>query len=637
MTGEAEVVDARAALRQALDDLARADSARREAEAALRASTERMQRVLETDAVGMLFFDASGTLVQANDVFLRMSGYSRAELERGELTWQRMTPSEWLPISNEQMAKLEATGRIGPYEKQYFLKDGSRRWMMFAGRDLGDGTVAEYCFDISNRKQAEAALRDSEQNLRGVANIVPDLLWSSEPEGTTTWYNERWLEYTGQSLEEAIGWGWTQAIHPDDRSHATEHYRLAVEGSQALRQEHRIRRRDGIYRWFLVRAEPLRDEHGRVVRMYAAATDIHDQRTALEALQESERRLQRAISIDTVGVLFFSLDGRMQDANAAFLRMCGYSWQELGRLDWDVLTAPEFRGVTQRHATELAERGATKPYEKQMVRKDGSRWWGLFAPTRLRGSGRDTECVEFIVDISERKQLEAEREERLAAEAAERQALLDRVVRAQEEERHHLARELHDEIGQALTGLQLQLAALARGPDAPAMTLEAEQIVRELTARVSTLSVDLRPSALDTLGLLPALLSHVERYHARTGLHIDLRHNGLDRRFPAAVEITAYRVVQEALTNVVRHSGARSASVQVWADDDTLTLAIRDEGHGFDPRLSRGTGGLSGMRERVEFLHGTLTVDTAHEQGTLVAAELPLHDGSVAGIQDDGP
>ncbi|MFI5911965.1 chemotaxis protein CheB [Dactylosporangium sp. NPDC051541] len=129
---------------------------RRTADEAMRASEERLRRVLETERVGVLFFDQSGTLVDANDVFLRMVGYTRAEVDQRLLRWQDLTPPEWMPTSEEQMAVLEATGRIGPYQKEYFCKDGSRRWMLFAGRDLGDGNISEFCIDITDLKKAEA-------------------------------------------------------------------------------------------------------------------------------------------------------------------------------------------------------------------------------------------------------------------------------------------------------------------------------------------------------------------------------------------------------------------------------------------------------------------------------------------------
>lgn len=125
------------------------------AERELRASEARLRKVLETEAVGVLFFDESGTLTGANDVFLRMTGYSRDEVDTGALHWRSMTPPEWVEESEEQMARLVETGRLGPYEKEYFLKDGSKSWMLFAGQRIDEGTIVEFCIDIQDRKRAE--------------------------------------------------------------------------------------------------------------------------------------------------------------------------------------------------------------------------------------------------------------------------------------------------------------------------------------------------------------------------------------------------------------------------------------------------------------------------------------------------
>lgn len=129
---------------------------RKHSQEALRASERRLRTVLETDAVSVLFFDRSGTLLDSNEVFLRMTGYSRDELESGALSWRSMTPPEWIESSEQQMKVLDRTGRIGPYEKEYMLKDGSRSWMMFAGRRLDDGTLVKFGIDIGARKRAEA-------------------------------------------------------------------------------------------------------------------------------------------------------------------------------------------------------------------------------------------------------------------------------------------------------------------------------------------------------------------------------------------------------------------------------------------------------------------------------------------------
>jgi PAS domain S-box-containing protein len=210
------------------------------------------------------------------------------------------------------------------------------------------------------------------------------------------------------------------------------------------------------------------------------------------------------------------------------------------------------------------------------------------------------------------------------------QTLSQRLVEVQETERRRLARELHDEIGQALTGLKLLLemsvrlsADGTRGPLAEALGL-----VHELMGQVRELSLDLRPAMLDDLGLLPALLWHLERYQTQTQVQIDFRHSGVEgRRFAPEMETAAYRLAQEALTNVARHAGVCEAQVRVWADQDTLGLRIADRGKGFDPDLALAAGttsGLIGMRERAVLLGGQLTIESAPGEGTCVTAEWPL-------------
>ncbi len=140
-----------------------AERERESAERARRQSEQRLTRVLETDAVGILFFNLTGAVVDANDVFVRMTGYTREDIASGQLNWRVMTPPEYVAASEVQMERFKSTGRIGPYEKEYILKDGTRRWMLFAGRALDDGTIAEYCIDISDRRRAETGLRQSEK------------------------------------------------------------------------------------------------------------------------------------------------------------------------------------------------------------------------------------------------------------------------------------------------------------------------------------------------------------------------------------------------------------------------------------------------------------------------------------------
>jgi signal transduction histidine kinase len=218
---------------------------------------------------------------------------------------------------------------------------------------------------------------------------------------------------------------------------------------------------------------------------------------------------------------------------------------------------------------------------------------------------------------------------RAEADREQMRRLSLRLVDVQEAERRALARELHDEIGQALTGLRLMLEA-GEGDPAPssrAALQGAPALVGELLDRVRRLALDLRPSLLDDLGLLPALCWHVERYQAHTGIAVELRHTGVEgRRFGSELETAVYRVAQEALTNVARHAGVRDAAVRLWLAGGVLGVQVEDRGRGFDPAAPGCSGastGLRGMRERVELLAGRLSVESAPGSGTCVWAEFP--------------
>jgi PAS domain S-box-containing protein len=243
-------------------------------------------------------------------------------------------------------------------------------------------------------------------------------------------------------------------------------------------------------------------------------------------------------------------------------------------------------------------------------------------PIRLIGTAHD---------VTELRQAEhALKQARQAHEsyAVRLQSLSRRLLEVQETERRHLARELHDEVGQSVTGLRMLLKLDADSlTDAARIKLEqARGIIDELLGRIRRLSFDLRPAALDSLGLLPALLALFERYAEQTGVKVAFRHEGLEQRFPPEMETTAYRIVQEALTNVARHAGVDAVTVRVWSDANALSLQIEDQGCGFDPDVASRSPrsiGLAGMQERVMLLHGHLTIQSRPGAGTQLTAELP--------------
>ena len=234
-------------------------------------------------------------------------------------------------------------------------------------------------------------------------------------------------------------------------------------------------------------------------------------------------------------------------------------------------------------------------------------------------------CDQAAVVLSRAQLLEAVRQSNLQL-----QTLSRRLVEAQEDERRHIARELHDEIGQQLTGLKLMLEMSGRASDSQIRynLSEAEALADEALQQVREMSFALCPTMLDDLGLLPALTTLFGRYTAKTHVRVVFKHVGLDShiRFAPEIEITAYRVIQEALTNVARHAGVDRAQVTVWATT-VLIAQVMDEGKGFDPDTVMAQGrssGLSGMRERALSVGGQLVIESSPGGGTYITAELPL-------------
>jgi PAS domain S-box-containing protein len=312
-------------------------------------------------------------------------------------------------------------------------------------------------------------------------------------------------------------------------------------------------------------------------------------------------------------------DRRVIRVNQEFARFFGYTPQEaLGRRLVDLITTPDLeREIEESWQSVLRGERVTKEVVRR--HKDGSRLHVLAAAVLVNAPGGVSRVCTMYRDITKRKEAELWQ-----------QTLSKRLLHVQEIERRHLARELHDEIGQLLTYLGLLLRP--DGADSSAATLQvqferARTVVDDLLAKVRGLSFDLRPADLDQLGLLPALLSLFERYSMRTGVSVDFKHRGLEQRLAPELETGVYRVVQEALTNVARHSGAASVMVRLWTEGNLLKLQIVDQGHGFDLKESLKTplsSGLYGLQERIVLLGGSAQIESVRGSGTTIVAELPV-------------
>ena len=293
--------------------------------------------------------------------------------------------------------------------------------------------------------------------------------------------------------------------------------------------------------------------------------------------------------------------------------------------------------VLERRQSERADSVLDDPdVDREAMRLIGART-GLWVPLLVRGRaigvlaahdklGADVRFTDTDLRLAEtfatRAALAVDLSERIAQDS------LRRVVEAQELERRRLARELHDETGQALTSILLGLKGLeerSKDPDSRAATEELRELVVSTLQDVRRLAVELRPSALDDFGLVAALERLAASFAEQTGISVDFQTALADERLPEEVETALYRIVQESLTNVVKHARARRVSILLARKNGAVKAVVEDDGQGFDPAEQTGDGyGLVGMRERLALLGGRLEVESGRDAGTTIAAEVPV-------------
>ena len=264
---------------------------RKKIDAALRESESRYVKLFESNMMGIGRPDRFGAFKEGNDELLRITGYTRADLEAGLVRWDTMTPQEYAEVDRAHIAEAAERGNCTPYEKEYIRKDGSRVPIL-CGYALLEGSEDEYVgfvYDLTRQRAAEAGLREREQRFRLLAESLPQLVWISDPIGSLTYLNQRFLDYCGIEPEHMVGFDWQTILHPDEKERVNQSWMASVGTGESFRIELQIRRHDGAFRHFLVHALAMRNDGGEVERWVGSCTDIHDQKQAEEALRRSEK------------------------------------------------------------------------------------------------------------------------------------------------------------------------------------------------------------------------------------------------------------------------------------------------------------------------------------------------------------
>lgn len=297
--------------------------------------------------------------------------------------------------------------RLIPVERE--IKDNNGLWYLtrilpYRSTDNRIEGVVITFVDITSRKQAEESLRKSEEELRALIEASASMVWTTNAKGEAIEDSPSWREYTGQTYNEWKGLGRFKAIHLEDRKFVEKVWLESIKEAIPVNIEFRIYHASGAYRWTNMRAVPLHNEDDSIRGWIGMNIDIHDRKSAEQALLESEHRLKKMINVDAVGILIYNDEGIIIDANETFLKESGYTREDLKikKLSWRDITPEEFQKTNEKQLENLQNSGLIGPYEKQYIKKDGSRAWMLFAGASMD----DGTFLEYVIDVSDRKKAE---------------------------------------------------------------------------------------------------------------------------------------------------------------------------------------------------------------------------------------
>jgi PAS domain S-box-containing protein len=466
----------------------------------------RFQQAVEAAPNGMLMIGPDGTIVLVNAEMEKLFGYRKVEMLDQPV--EMLLPERLRGQHPEQRNGFFAVPSARPVGAGRELfgrrKDGSEVPVeigLSPVRTERGPSVLASIIDVTERKRAELALRESESRFGLMADTAPVMVWMSGPDKRCTYFNKTWLDFTGRPLERELGDGWSDGVHPDELPRCLETYVRAFDARQGFHMEYRLRRFDGAYRWIFDAGVPRFNSDGAFEGYIGSCLDVTDQKQAMDDLRQSQAELRE---------------------------------------------------------------------------------------------------------------------------------LTGRLLQAQETERRRIARDLHDDLSQSLAVLAVELDLLAqKPPEAPAQARERIQAlsaqVKQLSSSVHGLSHQLHPAKLEQLGLVTAIIGlgkDLSQGHRTT---ITVKHQDIPESLPNEIALCLYRIAQECLNNVIKHSGARQAAVELKGANNFIKLRVVDDGNGFEANSSQGKGGLGlvGMRERLRLVHGEIVIDS-RPSGTAVEVCVPL-------------
>jgi PAS domain S-box-containing protein len=613
-------------------------SASKRAEAALSLYRELIAK--STDAIAI--FDLEWRYLEQNAAHRRLLGYSDDDL---------LGQSPSVHLGEEVCAfltrEVAMAGDVRA-EVQSRTKGGASLALELSAFEVRNSAGEQACYvgfarDISERKRAEVALRESEERYRVLTEAIPQFVWTVLPDGTVDFCNQHWSRFTGLPLEESLGVGWVKVLHPDDLPRALAAWEQARESNEGYEIEYRVRRAsDGFYRWHLARVRPVQGAMGLVVKWMGAAIDIHDRKQAEDALKASQAFARDIIASSLDMIIVVDTSRRIIEFNHAAEETFGCLAEAVVGEPVDLLYAHPDEGHRVSDAVLACGRFTGEVLNRRM---NGNVFTSVLSASTLRNSRGEVIGVMGVSrDITERRVAD----EQLRESLVQLRTLSRRVESVREEERTRIARELHDQLGVALTCVKLEVAQLQRllGPQlskGERVGIEAKlcsmmDFIDGTIGAVQRIVTELRPAILDDLGLVAAIEWQAHDFQKRTGTRCryDTPQEEYDLDSERATAL--FRICQEALTNVARHADASEVVVEFTVEETDVVLSVRDNGRGIpvEKLRDRHSLGLLGMQERARLLGGDVQIRRLTPGGTQVEVRLPMASEATGRMEPHG-
>ncbi len=586
---------------------------------ALQASEERYRSLFEGSRDAIYLSTRDGTMLDINPAGVALLGYSARALKRMHTRDLYAEPAERAAFQRQ----IEEKGAVTDYPVRLRRSDGTVIDCLLSSsvRRDGDGRVTGYqgvIRDVTERLRMEAALRHNEHRLRLITEQIPGIVWVADRQtriqsllgGSSARLVPSGVAAVGSAVTDLFGGANASVV-------ATAH-QAALSGAAA---PYETVLDDHVYECVV---QPLRDDAGAIEGVIGVGLDVTARRRAEDALAVHEAYFSNLFEHAPDAVVILDESYRIERINGSFQRMFGYTIDEC-RGSFNLLLPPDRKPEVEMIISEL-EQGRNVSLESKRRAKDGRLLDVSILASPIMRDGRLVGTYGSYRDIGEQMRATA-----LVQESRERlRNLAARLHQVREEERSLIAREIHDELGQALTGIKMDVAWL-KNRHAPSDSVVAERfrsidellghtidVVRNLTGR-------LRPALLDDLGLGAAVEWQAQDFAHRTGIHLECTVPEGDVRLEPGRATSVFRIFQEALTNVARHAEAEHVHTRLEVSDAQIRLTVEDDGRGIgDGDVNSVMSlGIIGMRERAGAFGGRVTIQRRSEGGTRLSVIMP--------------